>query len=377
MKYLRAVLGIVCVGLIAAGLAVGCGRKSNDIKVGVILPTSGKLSPFGKSALAGIQQRVKEINAAGGINGKPITLIVEDNKGEATASSTAYKKLVSINKVAAIVGPVTSTNALQVVGESARTKTPTISPTATNDTVAPKSPYMFRACFNDSFQGKVVANYVLQNLQLTKAAVMIDQGSDYSKGLSANFKKAFIVGGGEVVAEEKYQQKDTEFGGQLTKIKDSGAQVLFVPGYPPELPLIIKQAGTMGLDIQLCGADGWDKDAVLQESGDNIIGSIIVGAFAKEDARDAVQNFIKSMGDSAGSFEALGYDSVSMLAAAMQTGTDAGSIKTGLSSIKDFEGVTGKITVLPNGDAEKSAVILSIEKDGDKYVKRYKATINP
>ena len=189
-------------------------------------------------------------------------------------------------------------------------------------------------------------------------------------------KKSFTKGGGKIVAEEKYQQKDTEFNAQLTKIKDSGAQVIFVPGYPPELPLIIKQAGTMGLKAKFCGADGWDSDAVLQNSGTNIVGSFIVGAFSAEDKRPIVKNFLKAL-PNGGTFEALGYDAISMLGEALKTGTKRKEIVLGLHAIKGLDAVTGSITVDAKGDSIKSAVVLEIIKGKKKYEKKYKSTVNP
>lgn len=350
---------------------------AETVKFGVNLPLSGALTPFGKSTLDGIQLRVNQINQAGGVNGHNLELVVEDNKGDKAQCISVYKKLTGIANVAAVIGPITSTNALAIANQASQAKTPTISPTATNDKVAPKSPYMFRACFNDSFQGRVIANYAIRNRQLLKAATMVDLGSDYSKGLAQSFSDVFTREGGAIVAQESYQQKDTEFGAQLAKIKAAGAQLVFVPGYPPEVPLIVKQAGVIGLDAQFCGADGWDHESVIENSGDKIIGSFIVGAFSAEDTRAAVQQFVATMGANAGTFEALGYDSVSLLAEALKTGIDRESIRSGLLAIKNFEAVTGAITIKESGDAEKSAVILTIVKEGDRYIKKYQATVQP
>ena len=350
---------------------------SNVIKVGVILPVSGPLTPFGKSTLEGIKFGIDEINKQNGVKGRPVKLIVEDNKGDKTQSVLAYKKLCGINRVVAVLGPITSTNSLAVANHTRKLKVPTISPTATNDRVAPKSPYMFRACFNDGFQGKVVANYAITHKNFKTAAIITDLGSDYSKGLGISFKKYFSEAGGTVVIEESYQQKDTEFGAQLSRIKTSKAEVIFVPGYPPEVPLIIKQAKVVGVNAAFCGADGWDHDSVISNSGENIIGSFIVGAFSQDDQREAVQKFVQSMGPGVGTFEALGYDAASILIEAMNSGISSEAIKAGLHSIKDFEAVTGIININSKGDAVKSAVIMSIEKDGNAYIKKYKTTLHP
>jgi branched-chain amino acid transport system substrate-binding protein len=375
MKFLKSMISA------AAVLLLICTVSAEDLKIGVILPLSGSLVSYGKSTLEGIQTSVDKINASGGINGKKIKLIIEDNKGNPVDAKTAYTRLAASEKVSAIIGPITSTNAKAVRRTAKKLKVPMISPTATNDKITLKNPYVFRACFNDSFQGRIVATYAAKNLKAATAAVMTDMNSDYSKGLAKNFKKYFQEAGGKIVAEEGYRQKDTEFGVQLKNIKNSGAEVLFIPGYPPELPLIIKQAKVIGYKGKLCGADGWDSSDVIQGSGDNITGSFIVSGFSKSEKRDAVKNFLKEFkaktNKTPGTFEALGYDSVSLLAEAAKNGTSPEDIKNGLFKIKDFEAVTGKITITKDGDAEKSAVILEIVKDGDHFTKKYITTVHP
>lgn len=368
-------------GVMIAALSVCVAARAEDVKIGVSMPLSGALSAYGKNTLDGIQFRVKQVNDAGGIGGRKIVLVVEDNKGEKADTRSSVKKLAEIDNVAAIIGPITSTNALAAKMDAQRSKVVLMSPTATNDRVTANSEYVFRACFNDSFQGTIVANYATKELKLKKAAVLIDKSSDYSKGLSASFKKAFEAGGGAVVAEEGYQQKDTDFGSQLIKIKESGAEILFVPGYPPELPLIIKQAKVVGYAGKFCGADGWDSEALFKNASDNIEGSFLVGAFSPEDQRKMVKDFVKGMKDATGrtpgSFEALGYDSMLLLGEAMKAGMGREDIRKGLLAIKDVEAVTGKITMGPKGDAVKSAAILKITKDGDNYVTRFLASVAP
>lgn len=352
---------------------------SDDIKVGVTLPLSGPLAPYGKPTLDGIKLRVEEINAAGGVNGNAIALIVEDNQGDATTAINTYNKLAGSDGAVAVLGPITSTAALAVRRSAAELKVPVISPTATSDKVTRKHGYMFRACFNDSFQGQVIANHIAKDIH--KAATLTDMNSDYSKGLAKSFADAMVAQKGEVVAAEQYQQKDTDFSAQLKKIKDSGAEIVFVPGYPPELPLIIKQAKAIGLDARLCGADGWDNDTVINGAGDNVEACLLVGAFSPEDTREKVQsfmaNFEKVYGTHPGTFEALGYDSASMLAEALKTGVLPEDVRKGLSTLKNFEAVTGNITVNEDGDAIKSAVILKIVRDGEKFKTTYVTTVDP
>ena len=375
MKFLKCMLSAVGVLLIIFS------STADDLKIGVILPLSGALVSYGKSTLDGIQAGVEKINSAGGINGKKIKLIIEDNKGNPIDAKTAYTRLAASEKVSAIIGPITSTNAKAVRRTAKKLKVPMISPTATNDKITLKNPYVFRACFNDSFQGRIVATYAAKNLKAKTAAIMTDMNSDYSKGLAKNFKKYFQEAGGKVVAEEGYRQKDTEFGVQLKNIKKSNAEVLFIPGYPPELPLIIKQSKVIGYKGRLCGADGWDSSDVIKGSGDNISGSFIVGGFSKDEQRDAVKSFINEFKTKTqktpGTFEALGYDSILLIAEAAKKGTTPEDIKNGLLTVKDFEAVTGKITITEDGDAEKSAVIMEIVKEGDSFSKKYITTVNP
>jgi branched-chain amino acid transport system substrate-binding protein len=369
------------VGLVAcAALACATAAELPEVRIGVSLPLSGSLAPYGKATLEGIRMRVDELNAGGGVHGTKIKLIVEDNLGDSTAAINAYNKLAGSDKVSGIIGPITSSAALAIRRSATRLKVPVVSPTATNDKVTQGHGYLFRACFNDSFQGRIIANFVIEQTKM--AATFVDLNSDYSKGLARSFKAAFEGAGGKVVAEEKYQQKDTEFGAQLKRIKDAGAETVFVPGYPPELPLIIKQAKAIGLAARLCGADGWDNEAVINGSGDNVENCLLVGAFSPEDARPAVKTFVegfaKRTGNKAGTFEALGYDSTSLMAEAMKGGLNAESVQQNLLKIKDFEAVTGRISISPEGDAVKGAVILRIVRgDNNRFTTRYVGTVNP
>jgi branched-chain amino acid transport system substrate-binding protein len=371
--------------------AMGCekGKTSSSapsgdepIRIGADLPLSGALAPYGKNVLDGVNLRLQEINDAGGINGRKIVLVVEDNRGEPVESRSAYRKLAQIDKVSAVIGPITSTNALAVKLDVEQCKVPLLSPTATNDTVTANTHYLFRACFKDSFQGQIVANYAAKNFGVKKAAILIDKNSDYSKGLSASFQKAFEAAGGKIVAAESYQQKDTDFGTQLVRIKNAGAELIFVPGYPPEVPQIIRQAKVVGFAGRLCGADGWDSEAVLNAAGENIEGCFIVGAFSPQDTRPIVKNFVekasRQSGRTPGTFEALGYDSLILLAEAMKaSGTAPQEVADGMRRLSGVEAVSGKISITPSGDAHKSAVVLRIVPQGDKYVTQYLATVEP
>lgn len=382
------IVAVTLAGVVAMfGTLGGCKKDSTSggpsgagaVKIGVTVPLSGNLQSYGKRALDGMRQRVEELNESGGVEGRKIELVVEDNRGDANDTRNSFRKLAQVDKVVAVIGPVTSTNALAIKGDAVNEKLPTLTPTATNDMVTPRSGYVFRACFNDSFQGAKVAAYVLST-GAKKAAVMVDKSSDYSKGLSASFRKAFEAGGGAVV-EEGYQQKDTEFGPQLAKIKDSGAEILFVPGYPPEVPMIIQQAKTAGLDCRLCGADGWDNEEVKKNAGDNLVGCTYMCAFDPNDPRVMVGKFVEGFKarykETPGTFEALGYDSVSMLAEAMKKGAGRQEIRDGLAALKDFEVVTGRITITPDGDASKEGFILKMVKSDGRLATECVQKVSP
>jgi branched-chain amino acid transport system substrate-binding protein len=358
------------------------GAASEAIRVGVIAPLSGSLAPYGKGTLNGIEMRIEEVNAAGGVDGMPIRLFKEDNKGDKTESGNAYAKLVGTDGVVAVLGPVTSNNTIGLRRDAAKLKVPVISPTATNDSATLENPYVFRTCFRDSFQGRVVAQYSRQTVQVETAAVLTDSNSDYSKGLSESFRTAFEAQDGRIVAAESYRQGDTEFSAQLKKVIDAGAELLFVPGYPPEVPLIIKQARVMEFGGLICGADGWDNDAVLQGSGDGIEGCFITGMFSSEDDRPIVRSFVERaeerLGRTPGTFEAQGYDTASLLVEALGRGRTSEDVKEGLLAIENFPAVTGSITITEQGDARKNAVILRIVKnDEGTFVTRYAATVSP
>lgn len=379
MKLSKILMSVICIVMGIYVSVVSYGGETKEVKIGLMVPLSGSLAPYGKAVLEGVRMRVEEANENASKVGYTIKLCVEDNMGNDTTTINVYNKLAGSDKVSAVIGPLTSTCALAVRRTVAKLKVPLISPTATNDKVTRDNDYMFRACFNDSFQGRVIATHVIKDVK--KAATLVDMNSDYSKGLAKSFTEFFRKLGGQVVAEEKYQQKDTDFAIQLKKIQESGAEIIFVPGYPPEVPLIIKQAKVVGLSARLCGADGWDNEAVINGSGDNVDGSLIVGAFSPDDTRPQVQKFVESFKKrskkSPGTFEALGYDSMALIIEALKLGAKPEDVKRGLNQIKNFDTVTGTITIDEHGDAIKNAVILKITRENGKFGVKYVATVVP
>jgi len=360
------------------------------VRIGVIVPLSGSLAPYGQTTLDGINLMAERIRASGGIGGRPLELIVENNEGDTTKSSAALRKLVGLKKALAIIGPITSTNSLAIVRDAQNKGITLISPTATNDTVTGFGDYIFRACFNDSFQGVAVAKFAVEDQGIETAISFKDTTSDYSIGLCESFSKTFAALGGQALPTLSYKQGDTEFTAQLRKVRESGAEALFIPGYPPELSLIINEARSLGLETTLLGADGWDNDDVLNNAGENLVGAFFAAAFSTDVSTPELDEFLKRAADAgiggAGSFEALGYDSLGLIAAALEkvAGTAGDDIDTtrrkvrdALAGVTDYRGATGPITMQSSGDPLKSLVVLQYDDSDGQVVKSFVKVVNP
>ena len=252
--------------LVVLSLIVGCSKSadnSDTIKLGVNYELSGNVATYGRSSVEGIELAVKEINEAGGIDGKKIELVKYDNKSDVAEATTLTTKLITQDKVLAVMGPATSGAFKGTIPVAMQNKVPVVSGSATADDVTVDESgvkeYAFRICFNDSYQGTGMANYALNNLNKSKAVVIMDSSSDYGKGLAENFTKTFEAGGGTIVAQEAYVAGDTDFNSIITKIKGEDFDVIFIPGYYEEAGLIIKQAREQGIDVPILGADGFDS----------------------------------------------------------------------------------------------------------------------
>ncbi len=239
---------------------------AEEIKIGVIAALSGPIAFYGQTTLNGMKLAIEQINAQGGINGQQIKLIIEDNKGDSTESVTIAKKLINVDKVTAILGPIISTNCLAVAPIAQEAKVPMLTATETNTQITTIGDYISRICFIDPFQGEVLANFAIDNLKINTAAVLKDSGSDYSIGLSNSFKRVFEKRGGKIVYEGSYMAKDTDFSSQLTAIKSKTPDVIFIPGYS-EVAIMVKQAREFKINSVFLGSDGWDKD-ILSTAGE-------------------------------------------------------------------------------------------------------------
>lgn len=373
---------LIGIAVMMLGLVSGCGSTAapkaaaEELKIGGVLELSGGVATYGQSVLNAVNLAFEDQNKKGGVLGKQLKFITADNKSEAGESTSAITKLITQDKVIAVLGAVTSSNTKAAVPVSADNKIPLITPTATNSEVTVNkdgslNKWVFRSCFLDPFQGKVAANFVTDTLKLKKAAIFIDQKDDYSKGLAAEFKKVMESAGGTITDTENYVGGDKDFKSTLTRIKASNPEVIFVPGYYNEVGLIVKQARELGIKVPFVGGDGWDS-AKLPELGGaaNLNDTYFVNHMWAEDpdTKPFVEAYKAKYSTEPDALAALGYDGAKMLIAAIEKAgsADSSKIRDALENTKDFKGVTGVITVDPKThNPVKSAVIIRMV-DGKK-----------
>nr|WP_307408129.1 ABC transporter substrate-binding protein [Neobacillus ginsengisoli] len=386
---------VVMASTLLAGILAGCsGAKGNTtgsgssdtIKLGVNLELSGGVASYGESLASGINIAVDEINKKGGIDGKKIEVVKVDNKSDAAESTNAAIKLTSQDHVTAIIGAATSgdTVAQAQIADDSKTILLTPSGTSPNVTVGTNgklNDFVFRTSFIDPFQGTVAANFATKELKVKSAAIFADSASDYAKGLAASFKKTFEKAGGKIVTEEAYVAKDTDFRSTLTRIKAKNPEFIFIPGYYEEVGLIIKQARELGITVPFMGADGWDSPKLVELAGANALNNTyITNHYSSEDPDKKIQTFVttfkeKNNGESPNAFNALGYDSIYLLADAIKRAgsTDPSKIKDALEKTKNLSLVTGIVTIDKDHNPIKSATVLEY-KDGKQV---FNTKVNP
>lgn len=389
MKRVSKVLTALVLGTVLAGLAAGCGggeKKADTIKVGANLEMTGGSASYGISSKNAIELAFKEINEKGGINGKQLELVVADNKSEAAEATNAMQKLVSQDNVVAVIGPNLSSSVIAASAINNSAKVLDIAPMATNpyvtvDQASGKTKdFNYRTCFIDPFQGTVMAKFATAELGVGDAAVLIDNSSDYAKGLAQFFKENFVKEGGAVTAEESYLQKDTDFKATLTKIKATNPDFLYVPGYYQEVGLIVKQARELGMNMPIAGGDGWDSAKMPEIAGAAALNNTYFSSlYSPEDSSDINKNFVaayeKAYGQKPDVFAALSYDSALLVAEAIKNAgsTEPAKISEAMAKINGFSGVSGSVTFDDKHNPVKSAVILEY-KDGAQSLK---TKINP
>ena len=360
-------------GLVAltmsASLLVGCGSSDSDsvIKIGGIGPLTGSASTYGNSAKEGAELLIKEINDAGGINGKQVELIFEDDQATPDGAMQAFNKLVDKDGVSAILGGVTSGATLAIAKNATERQIPMITPTGTEPSITNEGgEFMFRGCFIDSFQGELLAKYTTENLGKKTAAVLYNAGSDYSIGIAKAYKETLEKNGGTVVEYLSYNDGDTDFKAQLTKIKGANPDVIVLPDYYNVVGLIAKQARDISITSQLLGGDGWESEELISIGGDAVDGALYINHYYSGDTSEVVKNFVNSYkaeyNKEPDAFAALAYDSTKILLEAIKNAnsTDAVAIKDELSKI-ELEAVTGKISFNEDRSAIKGAAVIKLE----------------
>jgi branched-chain amino acid transport system substrate-binding protein len=359
------------------------GRKAKTIKIGINAPMTGDIPKVGEGSKFAGEMWLEDIKAAGGleVGGKkyPVEIVLEDNESKAESAVKVSTKMITEDEVLFIVGPQSSKQAIPAGEVANNYKTPMISPWSTNPDTTKDRPFVFRGCFLDPFQGPVLANFIKEEFGFTKAAVLYDVASDYPKGLAEFFKEAWekLNGPGSVVAFESFTTKDADFSSQLTKIIRSGAEVLFAPQYYNEIALIVQQAHELGWNKPIVGSDSWGSAETVELCGKDCYGLFFSTHYAAAGAKGATKAFIdrynKKYGYVPDDVAALTWDALSLVQEAIQscgkiTGNvekDRECIRDAMAKIKEFNGITGKMTFTEDGDPIKCAVLVKISDKGE------------
>jgi branched-chain amino acid transport system substrate-binding protein len=372
----RCLVAVLSVG--GLSLLSACGGEktpgAEGIQVGFFGALTGPTATFALSGKNGSVLAADEINAAGGVLGKRIEFVVEDDRGEASEAASAVSKLVTRDHVVALIGENASSRTLAAAPIAQSYGVPIISPSSTNVEVTKKGDYVFRVCFIDSYQGGVLSSFAFRTLNARTAAILVDARNDYSVGLAAAFRQGFEKEGGRVVSEMKYAEGDSDFSAQLTAIRALHPDVLVVPGYYTDAGLVARQAKSLGVGATLLGADGWDSPKLAEIGGPAVEGSYFSNHYSVDDPSPAVRRFVdayhKRYGADPDSIAALSYDAVRLLADAIRRAgsTEGKRVRDALAETKDFEGVTGRITMDADRNPIKPAVILKVEGGRFRFV---------
>jgi branched-chain amino acid transport system substrate-binding protein len=359
----------------AAAALSAAAFAEDTIKIGEYASLTGKEAAFGQSSHKGTLLAVEELNAAGGVLGRQIELVTEDDQTKQGESATIVKKLISREKVVGILGEVASMRSLEAAPICQAYRTPMISPSSTNPKVTEIGNYIFRVCFIDPFQGTVMAKFAKETLNLRRVALLTSVSSAYSVGLAKYFKERFVADGGEIVIEQKYTEGDKDFNAQLTAIKAAGVDGIFVPGYYTEAALICRQARELEMTMPLFGGDGWEAPELIAIGGSAVEGCYYSTHYSPQVDTPAVRAFVAKFqarfdGETPDAMAALGYDSAKVMVDAIRRAgsTDGPAIRDALAATKDFEGVTGATTMDKNRNATKAAVVIMVKDGKFKFV---------
>jgi branched-chain amino acid transport system substrate-binding protein len=344
-------------------------KAAPPIKVGEVDPLTGGVSQFGIGCHRGFLLAFEQINGEGGILGQKIELITEDDQSKPGQSATAVRKLITQDKVAAILGDATSSATLEAAPIAQSDKIPMMTPTATNPRITEVGDFIFRVCFLDEFQGRMLARFAREQLKAQKIFTLTDVKQDYSVDLLKFFEDEFTKLGGTIVGEQSYSTGDTDFRAQLTPIRAVKPDAVYVPGYYQEAALIVKQGRQIGLTMPFIGCDGWANQALIEIGGKAVNGCFFTNHFSPDDQSPIVKSFVTKYQEKYGTlpdtFSALGYDAARLLSGAIQRAgsTDPAAVRDALARTADFQGVTGQISFDANRNASKPGLIVTV-KDG-------------
>jgi branched-chain amino acid transport system substrate-binding protein len=357
------------------------GPASDKVRVGVFMSLTGSTANFGISSVNGIKMAADEVNAAGGINGKQIELLVQDDRSDAQEAATIVTKFVTQDQVHAVLGEVASSRSIAAAPIAQNAKIPMLTPSSTNPEVTRKGDFIFRSCFIDPVQGAAIAQFAAKTLNAKSAAIMVDRKNDYSTGLEKVINETFTRMGGKIVAVQSYQEGDQDFNAQLTSLKGSNPEVIFVPGYYNDVGLIAKQARDKGITVPLIGGDGWDSTQLYAIGGTALNGSYFTNHYSPYDTDPKVQKFVndykKLYNSLPDALAATAYDAAKIMFDAIKRAPslDGPAIRDALAATKEFPGVTGTVTFNENRDAVKPIVMIEI-KDGGTYAVKERVTVD-
>lgn len=378
----KKLISMTTIIILAMGVLVSCSgekkssKNEEEIKIGTIVPLTGKVASFGQSVKEGVLLAEKKINEGGGVNGKKIKFIIEDDQGDQNVALNVFNKLVDQDSVDLILGPLTSAPTLAIAPKAGSLKIQMSTTAATEPTVTEiGNGYVFRGCYIDSFQGKAMSKFASETLKKKTIAILYNVGSDFSKGIAESFKEDFEKREGKVVAYESYNNDDKDFNAQLTKIKGTNAEGLFLPDYYNVVGLIAKQAKDNGVTSTLIGVDGWESEELFSIAGDSINGAYHINHFFAYDKDETVATFVKEYEETykrkPDTLAALFYDGAMPVAEALK-GAKSLSSEEIVEALKNTEikGVTGNIKFGKDNSAVKDAVILKFDNGKKELIQK-------
>jgi branched-chain amino acid transport system substrate-binding protein len=376
----------------ALGAGVGCKKKEetpagapaaagDTVKIGFLGALTGDVAMFGKPTLDGMKMAAEEVNAAGGINGKKIEIVEADNRGDKQEGASVTQKLISRDGVVAIVGDPTTGITKVAAPIAQKSQVVLISAGATGPGVVETGDFIFRNTLLDSVAIPACIDFFAKDMGYKKVAVMTSDNNDYSVGLSQTFRDAAKTKGIEIVADEKVKDGDKDFSAQITNIKAKKPDVIFFSGYYTEGALIMKEARKQGMKSNMFGGDGLFSPKLIELGGTAVEGTMAALGFSPEQASPVTAKFVEAYkkkfnGAEPGLFDAQGYDGVMMLVDAMKraNSTDPKVFKTSLAQTKNYEGVSGTITIRDNREPIKTPLAL-LEVKGGKYALKAKVPV--